>query len=96
MTTSIAGLAKLVGTSQDGSRTWLVDGEFYDDDGLDKLIAKQHALTESEALIGREMGETLGGLDVQRKADRILRDRGIHPSRATHQELLDALVEVSP
>jgi hypothetical protein len=95
MTTS-AGIAKLAGKSADGSNVWLVDGELYDDDGLDKLIAKQYALAESEALIGRELGETLGGLDVQRKANRILRDRGIHPSRATQEELLHALKEVSP
>ena len=95
MTTAIAGLAKLVGTDKDGSRTWLVDGELLDDDALDKLIAKQHALTESEALVDREIGEALVGLDVQKAAEEDLRARGIHPDTAGAETLLAALRRVS-
>jgi hypothetical protein len=94
MTTSTAGLAKLVGTNQDGSRTWLVDGELYDDDGLDKLIAKQHALTESESLVDREIGEPLAGLDIDVKAREDLRARGIYEPSA--EQLLAAYQRVSP
>jgi hypothetical protein len=83
----------LVGTNQDGSRTWLVDGELYDDDGLDTLIAKQHALTESEALVAREMGEPLVGLDVDVKAREDLRVRGI--LEPTREQLLAAYERVS-
>jgi hypothetical protein len=93
MTTSTAGLARLVGTSRDGSRTWAVDGVMYDDDGLDRLIAKQHALIASESLVDREMGEALVGLDVDVRAREDLRARGIY--EPTGEQLLAAYRRVS-
>ena len=92
---AVPGLARLAGRGADGSRVWVVDGETYDDDALEKLIGRQHLLAESEALVGRELGETLGGRDVQARADEILRARGIQPDDATEQQLLDALRRVS-
>jgi hypothetical protein len=95
--TTTAGIAKLVGKSADGGNIWAVDGRMLDDEQFDELIARQYKPYETEHLLNAVVGgETWRGVDVQRKADEILRRRGIQPEDATQEELLDALVAVSP
>jgi hypothetical protein len=92
-----AGLAKLVGKAADGSRTWLVDGKFVSDEELDVLVARQYVPYETEHLLNAVVGgESWRGVATQRKADEILRRRGIQPEDASQAELLDALRRVSP
>ena len=96
MTTTIPGIAKLVGKSADGGNIWDVDGKMLDDEQFLALIAKQAVRAESEALLDRELGEPLVGLDLQKAAEEDLHARGIHPDTADAETLLAALVRVSP
>lgn len=85
----------MAGTNRDGSRQWIVDGELLSDEEFDALIARQALHAEAEALIDREIGEPLIGLDVQMAAEEDLRARGIQPDTATDRQLAAALARVS-
>ena len=69
MTTTIPGIAKLVGKSADGGNIWDVDGKMLDDEQFLALIAKQAVRAESEALLDRELGEPLEPIPIGRDPD---------------------------
>ena len=97
MTTDVPGLATLVGEDAAGGRVWMVDGEIVDDEGLQATAERQWQRDYgSQALLDRELGPNLVGLDLHKAAMADLKARGIYAGDETQQQYLDAIERVSP
>lgn len=86
-------VAREVG-ERDGKTLYAIGSSIIDEDEL-AAIVKAYDEVEVDVTLDRELGEPLVGLDVQRKADEVLRARGINPVDASQAELLDSLTAVS-
>ena len=97
MSETTPGLAEFIGTNSDGRRQWLVEGKVVDDDGLEEIAAKQWRREYgSQALLDRELGESLVGLDLHKAALADLKTRGIRAGDESQDEYLAAVARVSP